>query len=289
MTAVGREPVMRLPAPAKLNLMLRIVGRRTDGYHLLQTVFQFLDICDWITLTPRADGEIQLVNPLPGVPADEDLTVRAARAIRQASGSRLGVSIQIEKHLPMGGGLGGGSSDAATTLMGLNRLWDAGLEVSQIKALGLSLGADVPVFVEGLAAWGEGVGEDLQPLDLEEPWFAVVVPECHIATGKIFSAPDLTRDNPPIRIQGFFDGNHDNHCLPVVLGMYPEVGVAMKALGQFGVARLTGTGACVFAEFDSKDRAQEAIQSLAPHYRGFVAKGMNRSSLLAALDPFPVN
>ena len=289
MIGANQSSVMRLPAPAKLNLMLRIVGRRADGYHLLQTVFQFLDKCDWINLTLREDGVIRLANPLPGVPEEEDLTVRAAKSLQQLSGSRLGVTIEIEKNLPMGGGLGGGSSDAATTLVGLNRLWGARLPMQEIKALGLALGADVPVFVEGVAAWGEGVGEELEPLDLKESWFAVVVPDCHIATAKVFAAPDLTRNNPPIKISGFFDGNHENHCLPVVLSMYPEVGAAMEALGQFGVARLTGTGACVFAEFDSRDRALAAMQQLEPRYRGFVAKGMNRSALLLALDQFPVN
>ncbi len=270
---------LRLPAPAKLNLLLRIVGRRADGYHLLQTVFQFIDRCDWITLHPRTDGAIRLRTPLPGVPEATDLTVRAAWALRQAAGLECGVTIEIEKRLPMGGGLGGGSSDAATVLLGLNRLWRAGLTVEQLKLLGLGLGADVPVFIGGVAAWAEGVGEQLTPLDLPEPWYVVVVPACHVATGRVFMAPDLTRHNPPITIRDFLNGQQDNHCLPVVLGLYPEVGAAMSALSHYGAARLTGTGACVFAGFVSEHEANKAAEALGATWTVFVARGMNRSPL----------
>lgn len=269
--------VLRLPAPAKLNLLLRIVGRREDGYHLLQTVFQFIDRCDWLTLHPRSDGAIRLAAPLPGVPEETDLTVRAARALRAAAGLNLGVTIEVEKHLPMGGGLGGGSSDAATTLLGLNRLWNAGLSLGELKSLGLQLGADVPVFIEGYAAWAEGVGEDLTPLELPEPWYVVIVPDCHVATGAVFTAPDLTRDNAPITIRDFVEGQRDNHCLPVVLEMYPAVGAAMMALSSYGEARLTGTGACVFAAFKHEQEARLAAAGLGSAWTVFVAKGLNRS------------
>jgi 4-diphosphocytidyl-2-C-methyl-D-erythritol kinase len=275
--------ILRLPAPAKLNLLLRVVGRREDGYHLLQTVFQFIDRCDWITLRRLPDGEIRLKTPLPGVPPESDLTVRAARALRQAGGIRDGVEIGIEKNLPMGGGLGGGSSDAATTLLGLNRLWGAGLGMEDLMALGLRLGADVPVFIKGHSAWAEGVGERLTPIDLPEPWYVVVVPACQVATGVVFSAPSLTRDNKPIKMADFLAGREENHCLPVVVGLYPEVGAAMEGLSRFAEARLTGTGACVFAAFPGEQEAREAAASLGSRWSAFVARGENRSSLHRAL------
>ncbi len=270
---------LRLPAPAKLNLMLRIVGRRADGYHLLQTVFQFIDHCDWITLRKRSDGQIRLKTPLPGVPEEADLTVRAARALSEATGIRIGVEIEIEKNLPMGGGLGGGSSDAATTLLGLNRLWNTGLGVEDLMALGLRLGADVPVFVKGQCAWAEGVGEILVPLELPEPWYVVVVPGCQVATGMVFSSPKLTRDNKPITIADFLAGRQENHCLPVVMGLYPEIGAAMDGLSRFAPARLTGTGACVFAAFPDESAARLAAVGLGAVWSVFVARGENRSPL----------
>lgn len=278
---------LRLPAPAKLNLLLRIVGRREDGYHLLQTVFQFIDRCDWITLRKRVDGEIRLNTPLPGVPPESDLTVRAARALAVATGIRAGVDISIEKNLPMGGGLGGGSSDAATVLVGLNRLWNAGLGVDALMALGLKLGADVPVFVNGRSAWAEGVGEQLTPLDLIEPWYVVIVPACQVATRTIFSSPNLTRDNKPIRIADFLAGQQENHCLPVVMDLYPEIGVAMEALSHYAEARLTGTGACVFAAFSDERKAREAVSNLGPIWFAFVARGENLSPLHRLLEFHP--
>ncbi len=275
---------LRLPAPAKLNLMLRIVGRREDGYHLLQTVFRFIDYCDWITLRPTMDGRVRLANPLPGVPEETDLTVRAARALQAATGlTECGVIIEIEKNLPMGGGLGGGSSDAATTLLGLNRLWGARLGVSELKSIGLALGADVPVFIEGVAAWAEGVGEHLTPLDLPDAWYVVVVPECHVATGQIFTAPNLTRNNPPITIRDFFEGCRDNHCLPVVADLYPEVVAAMRAIDAVGEAQLTGTGACVFAEFKHEAEARKAAEALGQRWSAIAARGLNHSPVHALL------
>lgn len=274
----------RFPAPAKLNLLLRIVGRREDGYHLLQTVFQFIDRCDYIEFTSRDDGQIRLASPLPGVPEETDLTVRAALALREATGISAGVTIAVEKNLPMGGGLGGGSSDAATTLVALNELWATGLTRTELKAIGLRLGADVPVFIEGVAAWGEGVGENLTPLDLEEPWYLVIVPDCHVATGAVFCDPNLTRDNPPIKIDSFFEGLRENHCLPVVLQRYPKVADAINALARVGEAQLTGTGACVFAAYATERDALEAKEALGGSWRSFVAKGMNRSPLWARVD-----
>ncbi|BBL76588.1 4-(cytidine 5'-diphospho)-2-C-methyl-D-erythritol kinase [Methylomagnum ishizawai] len=278
---------LRLPAPAKLNLLLRIVGRRGDGYHLLQTVFQFIDRCDWITLGRRTDGEIHLKTPLPGVPPEADLTVRAARALAAATGTRAGVDIGIEKNLPMGGGLGGGSSDAATVLVGLNRLWNTGLSVEALMDLGLKLGADVPVFVNGRSAWAEGVGERLTPLDLPEPWYVVVVPPCHVATGTVFSSPNLTRDNKPITIADFLAGRQENHCLPVVMELYPEIGAAMDDLSRYSEPRLTGTGACVFAAFADERQARQAATDLGSTRSAFVAKGENLSPLQRALGLDP--
>ena len=281
---MARNAMLRLPAPAKLNLMLRIVGRREDGYHLLQTVFQFIDRCDWITLSPREDGQIHLSNPLPGVPEATDLTVRAAKALQAASGVSRGVTLTLEKNLPMGGGLGGGSSDAATTLVGLNHLWGAGLSLEELKAIGLKLGADVPVFIQGQAAWAEGVGEDLTPLDLDESWYVVIVPDCHVATGAVFGSPHLTRDNPPIKIRDFFEGCRENHCLRVVLDTYPQVADALDALSRHGEARLTGTGACVFAAFDDESQARRAADALKSGWNLFVARGLNQSPLHGHLE-----
>ncbi|MBM4200112.1 MAG: 4-(cytidine 5'-diphospho)-2-C-methyl-D-erythritol kinase [Gammaproteobacteria bacterium] len=253
------EPALRLPAPAKLNLMLRVVGRRPDGYHLLQTVFQFIDRCDWISLEDRDDGAVCLQTPLTGVPAEADLTVRAAMLLKSHTGCSRGANIAVEKNLPMGGGLGGGSSDAATVLAGLNVLWGCGLSLDELRDLGLALGADVPVFLYGQAAWAEGVGEQLVPLELPEPWYLVVVPPCHVSTAEIFGDRDLTRDNPPITIRGFLDGSHENHCLPVVIARHEPVKGALAALGAVCPApRLTGTGACVFGTFADEAQAEQA-------------------------------
>ena len=281
---MAESEVLRLPAPAKLNLMLRVVGRREDGYHLLQTVFQFIDRCDWITLRPAADGQVRLKSPLPGVPEGSDLTVRAAMALKAAAGISQGAVIEVEKNLPMGGGLGGGSSDAATTLLGLNRLWRAGMSLDELKGLGLRLGADVPVFIDGYAAWAEGVGELLTPLDLSEPWYVVIAPRSHVATADVFRHPDLTRNNPPITIRDFLEGHQDNHCLPVVVGLYPEVAEAIADISQYSPGRLTGTGACVFAEFGTEEAARQAVEALSPKWTVFAARGLNESPLRGALS-----
>lgn len=272
---------VRWPAPPKLNLMLKIVGRRADGYHLLQTVFQFLEEpSDWLSFVPQSSTRISLLRPLPGVPEDQDLTVRAARLLQHESGCSQGVAINVEKNLPMGGGLGGGSSDAATTLVALNQLWNLDFSVQQLMTLGLQLGADVPVFIQGHSAWAEGVGEQCTPIAPDEFWYVVVVPDCHVATQKVFSAPRLTRDSKLSTIADFFSGCRENDCESVVFALYPEVKAAHQALSKYSQARLTGTGGCVFADFKTEDSASEAAQGLSLDWRVLVAKGINRSPLL---------
>jgi 4-diphosphocytidyl-2-C-methyl-D-erythritol kinase len=272
------------PAPAKLNLMLRIVGRRADGYHELQSVFQFVDHGDDIHLTVRADGRIHARHTLPGVSAEQDLTVRAARLLQAQTGCGLGADIRVVKRLPMGGGLGGGSSDAATVLMGLNHLWRTGLDEGTLAEMGLQLGADVPVFVRGHAAWAEGVGERLTPVELPEPWYLVVKPPCEVATAEIFRDPELTRNSPLSTIRDFLAGLTTNDCLPVVEKRYPEVAKARAWLSQYGEARLTGTGSCVFAAFENAARAEEVLSAMPGGCQGFVARGLNRSPLLERLN-----
>ncbi len=272
------------PAPAKLNLMLRITGRRADGYHLLQTVFQMLDLCDWLTFRPLEEDKVCLSQTIPGVAEDQDLIVRAAKALKEATGCRRGVCADVEKNLPMGGGLGGGSSDAATTLVVLNRLWGLGLTVDELMALGLRLGADVPVFVFGRAAWGEGVGEELREITLQEQWVVIIKPDVHVDTGKIFNHNDLTRDSESITIADFLAGDRENDCLSVVRKLYRPVEDALAALSGFSEARLTGTGACVFAEFSSEREARQAIAELQGDWRVFLAKSQNTSPLYQKLD-----
>ena len=272
------------PAPAKLNLFLHITGRRPDGYHTLQSVFQFLDIVDQICLRVTADGVIRRLTALPGVAPEQDLTVRAARLLQSAAGVTAGVDIQVDKRLPLGGGLGGGSSDAATVLVALNRLWGLGWSEDQLATLGLQLGADVPVFVRGHAAWAEGVGEILTPIELPEPWYLVLIPPVTVSTAEIFSAPELTRDTSPIRIPAFFAGAGANDCAPVVRARYPVIGQYLDWLSQFGHARLTGTGACVFAAFPDQAAAQQVLAQRPADWRGFVAQGRNRSPLHHVLE-----
>jgi 4-diphosphocytidyl-2-C-methyl-D-erythritol kinase len=269
------------PAPAKLNLMLRITGQRSDGYHLLQTVFQFIELCDWITFHPVNDGRVSLLKPIPGVPEADDLTVRAARLLQAETGCEQGVCIEVKKNLPMGGGLGGGSSDAATTLVVLNELWGLHLSIEKLMKLGLTLGADVPVFVYGHAAWAEGVGEKLEKIDIPEQWFVVIKPDCHVDTREIFLSKDLTRDSKSIRIADFIAGQHQNDCLGVVRERYRSVKDALIDLSGFSEARLTGTGACVFAQFDSEKTAASAYQSLQRKWQAYLVKGVNESPLFS--------
>jgi 4-diphosphocytidyl-2-C-methyl-D-erythritol kinase len=271
------------PAPAKINLMLRITGQREDGYHLLQTVFQLTDLCDWITFHQVNDSSVTLQTPIPGVPEQTDLTVRAANLLKQETGCKQGVCIEVEKKLPMGGGLGGGSSDAATTLVVLNRLWKLGLTEQRLMQLGLQLGADVPVFVFGRAAWAEGVGEKLERIDVPEKWTVIIKPDCHVDTKEIFSVKDLTRNSKSIRIADFLTGQHQNDCLDVVRKLYKPVEKALIDLSRFSEARLTGTGACVFAQFDSEELAKQAYESLNRQWQVYLTKGLNRSLLLDML------
>ena len=270
---------LTLPAPAKLNLMLHITGRRADGYHELQTLFQFLDYGDELSFALRDDGEVRLQTEIADVPHDSNLIVRAARALKEASGSRFGVDIWLKKILPMGGGIGGGSSNAATTLLGLNHLWQLGWDEDRLAGLGLKLGADVPVFVRGHAAFAEGIGEILTPVTPEEPWYLVLVPQVSVSTAEIFSDPLLTRDTPPIKVRPVPKGNSRNDCLPVVTRRYPEVGNALNLLGKFTEAKLTGTGSCVFGAFPSKAEADKVSALLTETLTGFVAKGANISML----------
>ncbi|MDE1165065.1 MAG: 4-(cytidine 5'-diphospho)-2-C-methyl-D-erythritol kinase [Pseudomonas sp.] len=270
---------LTLPAPAKLNLMLHIIGRRPDGYHELETIFQFLDHGDELEFAVREDGEIRLHADIAGVPHESNLIVKAARKLKALSGTPLGADIWLKKVLPMGGGIGGGSSDAATTLLGLNCLWQAGIDVDRLASLGLALGADVPVFVRGHAAFAEGVGEKLTPVDPEEPWYLVLVPQVSVSTAEIFSDPLLTRDSDPIKVRPVPKGNSRNDCEAVVTRRYPEVLNALNLLKKFSDARLTGTGSCVFGAFPSKAEADRVSHLLADTLTGFVAKGSNVSML----------
>jgi 4-diphosphocytidyl-2-C-methyl-D-erythritol kinase len=268
------------PAPAKLNLMLRVVGRRPDGYHLLQTVFQFIDLGDLLHFAPRRDGQVRRLDPLAGVPAESDLTVRAARLLQSACQVGQGVDIGLLKRIPLGGGLGGGSSDAATTLVALNQLWDCGLTVPDLMALGLRLGADVPIFIHGRAAWAEGVGEVLEDVELSEPVYAVFAPDCRVDTGEIFQDSELTRNSPRITIRDFAAGLGGNDCLPVVRRRHPAVAQLFDWLNERHEARLTGTGACVFAACADRDLAEALVAARPASVQGFVAHGLNRSPLL---------
>ncbi len=272
------------PAPAKLNLFLHITGKREDGYHLLQSVFQFLDYGDEITIECREDGQLRRLNELPGVPPEQDLVIRAAQLLKQHSDTPLGANIKVDKRIPMGGGLGGGSSDAATILVALNHIWQLNFPTEELATLGLQLGADVPVFVHGHAAWAEGVGEILEPVELPEPWYLVIIPPVEVSTAEIFSDPQLTRDCRAIKIRDFLAGEGGNVCQPVAASHYPEIAQALTWLGQFAEAKMTGTGSCIFAAFDNEVQANEVYRQLPETWRGFVAKGSNRSALHRTLE-----
>ena len=270
------------PAPAKLNLCLHITGRRADGYHSLQTVFQFLDQADRLYFHIRQDHGIRRFGGPAGVPESADLCVRAARLLREVAGTRQGVDIYNDKRLPAGGGLGGGSSDAATTLYALNRLWGLDLDRSTLAGLGLRLGADVPVFIHGHAAWAEGVGELLTPVTLPQGWYLVVIPPVHVSTAVIFCDAELTRDTPRMTIRDFLSGGGHNDCEAVVRRRHPEVAAALDWLGEFSPSRMTGTGAAVFAAFGTEAQARAVERELPAGWSGFVARGLNRSPLLTA-------
>ncbi len=272
------------PAPAKLNLFLHVLGRRADGYHRLQTMFQFLDYGDELSFEPRSDGLIIRLTGAAEVPPEQDLVVRAARALQAASGCSSGADIRVLKRTPIGAGLGGGSSDAATTLIALNHLWRTALSQNALAELGLSLGADVPVFVHGHASWAEGVGDTLTPVVLPEPWYAVIAPAVHIATSEIFAAPELKRDHAPITFADYEHGAGYNDCAPVTCARYPDVAAALGWLARAAPARMSGTGGAVFAAFADQPAARAAIAGLPQQWRGFVAQGLNLSPL-AAMDP----
>lgn len=273
------------PAPAKLNLMLHVTGRRADGYHELQTVFQLVDLCDELRFEADASGQILRLEGPPEVPPDQDLIVRAALRLRQYAGvPTAGARIRVRKRIPMGGGLGGGSSDAATTLVALNKLWGFGLNIVDLAAIGLELGADVPIFVHGRNAWAEGVGERLTALELPPRWFLILHPGVHVTTRDVFQAPELTRNSPLTTIRGFFDSGGRNDCEPVVRQRFPAVAEALDWLSRFAPARLTGTGSCMFASFERAADAERVAARVPDCWRSFVARGLDRSPLLAALE-----
>ncbi len=277
--ATGGADFQTWPAPAKLNLMLRVVGRRADGYHELQTVFQFLDWGDELRLRARADGRIHRLREVSRIPVEQDLVVRAARLLQEHSGTALGADLHLEKRIPLGGGLGGGSSDAATALVALNVAWGLGYGLEELADFGLRLGADVPVFVHGRAAWAEGVGERLTPLELPERWYLVIVPPVAVSTAEVFQDPELTRNSPLMTIADFLSAGGGNDCEAVVRERYPQVDRALGWLAEHGEARLTGTGACVFAAFDTETDARAVLAKAPRDLRGFVARGRNRSPL----------
>jgi 4-diphosphocytidyl-2-C-methyl-D-erythritol kinase len=271
------------PAPGKLNLFLHVVGRRPDGYHDLQSALQFIDRCDTVHLRVRRDGAVRRLAAPAGVTEEDDLTVRAARLLRVRTGCRLGCEIRLDKTLPMGGGLGGGSSDAGTVLRALNVLWELERGADELADLGLELGADVPFFIRGMAAWAEGIGERLTPVKLPEQWCLVLTPPVQIDTTGIFQAPELTRNSAKITIADFLSGAGRNDCEPVVVGRYPVVAEALAWLRARTPARLTGTGSCVFGCFDTRDEAEDVLRAAEGTCAGFVARGLNHSPLMKCL------
>jgi len=267
------------PAPAKLNLFLHVIGRRADGYHEIQTAFQLVDLCDSLGFEPRADGAIRRAEGPAAVPEASDLCLRAARRLQQEAGGRRGVDIHLRKRIPLAGGLGGGSSDAATTLVALNEIWGLRWNAARLRRLGAGLGADVPFFIGGRSAWGEGVGERLIPVKLPEKHFAIVFPGVGVSTASVFQAIELTRNSPKTTIRGFLKAGGRNDCEPVVSGRHPEVARALTWLARRGDARLTGTGSCVFAGFADRAAAEAVLAGLPPEWSGFVARGLDRSPL----------
>ncbi len=273
------------PAPAKLNLFLHVTGRRPDGYHQLQTLFRFIDLHDTLHFTVQKDGVVRRSNDVAGVTEEQDLCIRAARMLRTETGCRLGVDIEVEKHIPLGGGLGGGSSDAATTLIALNRLWELGLSRKRLMQLGLSLGADVPVFVFGENAFAEGVGEELQAYPLAEAWYVVLFPPVHVSTAQIFAHPELTRNAVSITMRALSERllcderQLLNDLQPVVCKLYPEVARYIAWLDKSGKAMMTGSGACVFAEFANRSLAEAVMKQLPHGMHGVVAQGLARHPL----------
>lgn len=281
----SRHQAIRWPAPAKLNLFLHVNGRRADGYHELQTLFIFLSHGDWLTFEPLEGTSLLTLSPaIPGVPDEQNLIIRAARLLQARLQNPQGAHIRLEKVLPMGGGIGGGSSDAATTLVALNHLWQAGLSEDELAELGVQLGADVPVFVRGRAAFAEGVGERLQPVEVPSAWYLVLKPDCHVATAAVFQDPDLPRNTPKMALHNLLDGEWKNDCESLVKKRHPEVANALGWLLEYAPSRMTGTGACVFAQFEDEKAARKVLAKVPEGWDGFVAKGENISPLFATLQ-----
>ncbi|HYL71847.1 MAG TPA: 4-(cytidine 5'-diphospho)-2-C-methyl-D-erythritol kinase [Candidatus Dormibacteraeota bacterium] len=272
-------PESHWPAPAKLNLFLHLTGRRPDGYHELQTLFQLIDLTDTLTIRVREDGVIERGDGPAGVAPEADLMVRAARALKEATATPLGANLAVRKRIPLGGGLGGGSSDAATTLVALNELWGCGLTVPDLARLGLALGADVPVFVQGSSAWGEGVGERLTPVQVPERWYLVIYPGVGVGTREVFQSPELTRNSPLITIRAFFESGGHNDCESAVRARVPAVAEALEWLRRFAPAHLTGTGSCVFTALERAAEAERLAARVPDRWKSFVARGLNVSPL----------
>lgn len=269
---------LTLPCPAKLNLMLLILGQRPDGYHDLQTVFQLLDYGDELTIAANMTGKICISPEIEKLPVEDNLIYKAANLLKdKIQQPELGADIVLTKYLPMGGGIGGGSSNAATTLLALNALWNTRLSMPELSVLGRTLGADVPVFIEGRSAWAEGIGEKLSPLNLPEKWFVVLAPDCHVSTHEIFSHKCLTKDSTAIKVAAFLERGGKNDCQTLVESLFPQVRDAVEWLNKYSQAQLTGTGACVFAPFDSKEAAQAIFAKKPDSMKGFIAKGINHS------------
>lgn len=282
-TPAAESAALTLPAPAKLNLWLHICGRRGDGYHNLQTLFQLLDWGDQLTFTANNRGVVELLGSPPGVAIEQNLIVRAAEQLRPFAADHAGCTIALDKVVPMGGGLGGGSSDAATTLVALNALWQCQLSSAQLCALGAQLGADVPLFVAGHSAFAEGIGEQLSAVQIEPRWYLLVTPNCHVDTGEIFSHPQLTRESPAIKIRALSTALGRNDCEAVVEQLYPEVAAARNWLSSYSPALMTGTGASVFAAFCDRNAAEQVAAQVPQKWRAFVAQGVNESPLHSAM------
>ena len=269
----------KLPAPGKLNLFLLVLGQRPDGYHRIQTLFQLVDYCDQLEFVGNSSSEIDLVGDFGDLAQADNLIHRAAILLQDIGQTDKGATILVEKRIPAGGGMGGGSSDAATTLIGLNKLWELGLNLDDLAEVGGEIGADVPAFIRGRTAWGEGIGDELSPLELAPKWYVVIVPECHVSTAEIFQHNELTRNSSAITIADFLRRGARNDCEMVVRSLYREVDIALNWLSRRGPAKMTGTGSCVFAGFDDKLEADEILSSLPREWDGFVTRGINDSPL----------
>jgi 4-diphosphocytidyl-2-C-methyl-D-erythritol kinase len=276
--------MLSLPAPAKINLFLHITGRRDDGYHELQTCFQLLEYGDQLEFELTGKSEISLESNLKNITTADNLITKAATLLQGHAQIKGGVAIKLNKVLPLGAGLGGGSSDAATTLLALNKLWNCGLNTDELALLGLKLGADVPVFIRGYSAWAEGVGEKLTAMALPERWYLVISPDCEVSTKQIFCHEQLTRNSSTITIPAFPFSGTKNDCEAVAAKLYPEIGAALDWLNDYAPARMTGTGSSIFASFDTRAAAEQVLAALPGELKGFVAQGVNKSPVLQALE-----